>query len=71
MRTLVHLLSDAYPRSYSHNNQKLHQDIKISTDVCAIAGICYIIHMDTHVPYMHAIGEYLFTARSYLTIGTY
>ena len=71
MHTLVHLLSDACPQSYSHNNQKLHQDIKIPADVCAIAGICYIIHIDTHVPYMHAIGEYLFTARSNLAIRTY
>ena len=71
MRTLVHLRSAQYPRSYSHNNRKKRKNIKISTDVCAIAGICYIIHMDTHAPYMHAIGEYLFTAKSYLTIRTY
>ena len=71
MRTLVHLRSAPYPQSYSHNNRKIHQDIKISTAVCATAGICYIIHMDTHVPYMHAIGEYLFTARSHTAIRTY
>ena len=71
MRTLVHLLSDAYPRSYSYNNRKLHQDIKISTGVCAIAGICYIIHMDTHAPYMHAIDECTFAARSHIAIRTY
>ena len=71
MHTLVHLGSVPYPQSYSHNNRKLHQDIKMYIDVCAIADICYIIHIDTHVPYMHAIGEYLFTARSYLAIRTY
>ena len=67
----MHLGSAAYPQSYSHNNRKLHQDIKISTGVCAIAGICYIIHIDTHAPYMHAIDEYLFAARSHITIRTY
>ena len=71
MRTLVKLGSAPYPQSYSHNNQKIHQDFKIPTDVCAIAGTCYMIHMDTHVPYIHTIDEYLFTTRSNLTIRTY
>ena len=66
----MHLGSAPYPRSYSHNNQKLHQDIKISADVCVLCVIWCITHMHTHVPYIHANTHSMFITTGRETIIT-